>query len=72
MTGCHRDCVTGFEVEHPACGNRKFISSQRIFGRMSHGDDFVVQKDRNPYRFPSITAPVNLFVDVVSSWDGHS
>ena len=71
VCGRHSDDVTGIEDEHTSCRNRELVSSQR-HRWVDHGDDFVVDEDRNPHRFPSVPAPVNLFIDVVASRDGHS
>ena len=70
MCGRHCNGVTSFEVKHPARGNRKLVFSQRPCW-MYHGNDFVVHKERNPHRSSPVAAPVNLFIDVVSSSHGH-
>ena len=72
VRGGHCNDVTSFKMKHSACGNRKLVPSQRVHWWMSHGDHFVVHKDRNSDRLSSVATPVNLFVNVITSRDGYS
>ena len=72
VRGGHCNDVTSFKMKHSACGNRKLVPSQRVQWWLSHGDHFVVHKDRNSDRLSSETTPVNLFVNVITSRDGYS
>ena len=70
--GCYGNDITSFKIKHSTCGNRKLVPSQRVYWWMSHGDHFVVQKDRNSDRLSSVATPVNLLVNVITSRDGYS
>ena len=72
VRGGHGNDVTSFKMKHSACGNRKLVPSQRVQWWLSHGDHFVVHKDRNSDRLSSVATPVNLFINVITSRDGYS
>ena len=72
LSGCHCDDVTGFKVKYAACGNRELVFPQRVHGWLGHSNDFVVHQDGNPHGFSPGAAPINLFVDVVTSRNGHN